>query len=109
MKDIVRAYWLILNHGQPGEVYNVGSGQAVSIQHILDILLSFAETPIIVEADPDRMRPSDTPVFVSDCTRLKQATGWNPKSRWSRLCTIFLPTGANALANKSGDWHFHLA
>lgn len=79
VKDIVRAYWLILNHGQPGEVYNVGSGQAVSIQHILDILLSFAETSIIVEADPDRMRPSDTPVFVSDCTRLKQATGWKPK------------------------------
>ncbi len=79
MKDIVRAYWLVLNHGQPGEVYNVGSGQAVSIQQILDILLSFAQTPIIVESDPDLMRPSDTPIFVSDCTRLKQATGWEPQ------------------------------
>ncbi len=79
VKDIVRAYWLILNHGQPGEVYNVGSGQAVSIQQILNILLSFAKTPITLEADPDRMRPSDTPVFISDCTRLKQATGWEPQ------------------------------
>ncbi len=78
VNDIVRAYWLILNHGQPGEVYNVGSGQAVNIQQILDILLSLAKTPIIVEDDPDRMRPSDIPVFVSDCTRLKQATGWEP-------------------------------
>ena len=60
-------------------MYNVGSGQAVSIQQILNILLSFAKTPITLEADPDRMRPSDTPVFISDCTRLKQATGWEPQ------------------------------
>jgi len=79
VNDIVRAYWLALNYGQPGGVYNVGSGQAVSIQQILDILLSLAKTPIIVESDPDRMRPSDTPVFVSNSSRLKQATGWEPQ------------------------------
>lgn len=79
VKDIVRAYWLVLTRGQPGEVYNVGSGQEVSIQQILDILLSLARTPIRTEPDPDRMRPSDIPVFVSDYTRLQQATGWEPQ------------------------------
>lgn len=78
VKDIVRAYWLILNHGQPGKVYNVGSGQAVSIGQILDKLLALASTPIALKADPGRMRPSDTPIFVSDSTRLIQATGWAP-------------------------------
>ena len=72
-------YWLILNDGEPGEVYNVGSGQAISIRHILDNLLSLAKTPITLEADPDRMRPSDTPIFVSDSSRLIQATGWQPQ------------------------------
>ncbi len=76
VRDMVRAYWLLITHGQPGEVYNAGSGRAVSIQKMLDILLSMSRVPIRTEIDPERMRPSDTPVIVCDPTRLHLTTGW---------------------------------
>ncbi|NOX61921.1 MAG: GDP-mannose 4,6-dehydratase [Chloroflexi bacterium] len=79
VRDIVRAYWAILNRGAPGEVYNVGSGRAVSIAHILNIFLSLARQPITTQADPTLMRPSDIPKIVCDPAKLLQATGWSPR------------------------------
>ena len=79
VRDVVRAYWLILNQGEPGDVYNVGSGRAVSIQRLLDILLGMSRVPIRTEVDPARMRPVDIPVIVSDYSKLERATGWRPR------------------------------
>lgn len=79
VRDVVRAYWLALTCGQPGEVYNVGSGQGVSIRTVLEIFLAMARTPITSRLDPALMRPSDIPLVVSDPTRLRQATGWTPR------------------------------
>ncbi len=76
VRDVVRAYWLLVNQGQPGDVYNVGSGRAVSIQEMLDIFLSMSRVPIRTEMDPARMRPSDIPVIVCDPGKLHRATGW---------------------------------
>jgi GDP-4-dehydro-6-deoxy-D-mannose reductase len=76
VRDMVRAYWLLITHGQPGEVYNAGSGRAVSIQHLLDVLLGLSTVSIRTEIDPERMRPSDIPVIVCDPTRLHLTTGW---------------------------------
>lgn len=78
VRDTVRAYRLALELGQPGDVYNVGSGRAVAIREILDRLLALAHTPIRVEPDPARMRPSDIPRIVSDCAKLQSVTGWEP-------------------------------
>jgi len=76
VRDVVRAYWLLINQGQPGDVYNVGSGRAVSIQQLLDTLLGMSQTPIRTEIDPGRMRPSDIPVIVCDPSKLHRTTGW---------------------------------
>jgi GDP-4-dehydro-6-deoxy-D-mannose reductase len=75
----VRAYWLIINRGEPGQVYNVGSGRAIAIQTLLDQLLAMSRVPIRTELDPARMRPSDIPVIVSDSRKLREATGWKPR------------------------------
>ncbi len=79
VRDMVRAYALALDRGAPGEVYNVGSGQAHSIRELLDIYLSFAKIPIRVETDPARARPSDTPITLCDATKFKRQTGWEPQ------------------------------
>lgn len=78
VRDIVRAYRLALTLGTPGQVYNVGASQAVSVQDVLDTLLALSHAKIAVEQDPGRMRPSDIPVIVSDCSRLRAITGWRP-------------------------------
>jgi len=76
VRDVVRAYVLLIEKGQTGEVYNVGSGNAVSMQSILDELLALATVEITVENDPERMRPADVPIIVADVTKLKQVTEW---------------------------------
>jgi len=78
VRDMVRAYWLILQHGQPGDVYNIGTGVAHSIREVLDILLSLSPVSIQVEPDPARFRPSDMLISVCDATRLRALTGWSP-------------------------------
>jgi len=78
VRDIVRAYWLSLEKGKEGEVYNIGSGKAYSMKEVLDILLSLASINIKIDIDPARLRPSDVPILVSDCTKFTQLTGWKP-------------------------------
>ncbi len=79
VRDIVRAYRLIMEQGQPGEVYNIASGEARSIQSLLDILLTCTEASIEVWVDPARLRPNHVPVLQGDNTKLRQATGWQPQ------------------------------
>jgi GDP-4-dehydro-6-deoxy-D-mannose reductase len=78
VRDMVRAYYLAITRGQPGEVYNIGSGRPRSVQTLLDILLSLSAAAIRVESDPNRMRPSDTPIVYCDAGKLRAATGWEP-------------------------------
>ncbi|RIK43794.1 MAG: GDP-mannose 4,6-dehydratase [Chloroflexi bacterium] len=79
VRDIVRAYWLAINHGEPGQVYNVGSGEARRVRWLLDTLLSMAQAQVELAVDPARLRPSDVPVSVCDRRRLTAATGWQPE------------------------------
>jgi GDP-4-dehydro-6-deoxy-D-mannose reductase len=78
VRDVVRAYYLAITLGQPGEVYNIGAGQGHTIQNILDRMLKLSRVTFAVEQDPERMRPSDIPVMVCDSHKLAQATGWAP-------------------------------
>lgn len=78
VEDVVRAYVAIAERGHDGEAYNVGSGQARSIQDMLSRLLAFAHAPIAVETDSALLRPVDVPLLVADTTRLRRDTGWEP-------------------------------
>jgi GDP-4-dehydro-6-deoxy-D-mannose reductase len=79
VRDMVRAYHLAITLGEPGEVYNIGSGKGHTIQWVLDTLLSLSRVSIEVKQDPTRMRPSDIPKLVCDNTRFVKRTGWQPK------------------------------
>jgi GDP-4-dehydro-6-deoxy-D-mannose reductase len=77
-RDMVRAYWLAAERGQPGEVYNVGRGTCMRVGDMLDILLSHSHVAIEQEQEPSRMRPSDVKLLLANCDKFKQATGWEP-------------------------------
>ena len=79
VRDIVRAYHMIVEKGQPGEAYNIASGVARSIRHLLDTLLGLTETKIEVRVDPARLRPVDVPEIRGDSSKLRRHTGWQPK------------------------------
>ena len=79
VRDIVRAYWLSLEHCNLGEVYNVASGKAYRIKEVLEILLDNSGQDIEVVEDPERLRPSDVPLLLGDNSRFCKATGWIPE------------------------------
>ena len=79
VRDVVRAYVELMEKGKAGETYNVGSGNAVEIRKILDMILSRSKKEIRVEVEPSRMRPVDVPVIEADISKLKACTGWKQK------------------------------
>lgn len=78
VRDMVRAYVLALEKCEPGEVYNICSGKAWTIQKTLDHLLSMSKAKIEVREDPARLRPSDVPILLGDNSKFVKATGWQP-------------------------------
>lgn len=79
VRDIVRAYVLLLERGTVGEVYNVCSGRGVRMQAVLEQMLAVAGVPARVEADPAKLRPSEIPVLIGDNAKLREAVGWKPQ------------------------------
>lgn len=76
VRDIVRGYWLALEKGEVGEVYNLASGKMWSIREVLELLLSMSTEKIRVEVDPDRLRPSDVPGLCGDSRKFQNEVGW---------------------------------
>ncbi len=79
VRDMVRAYWLAVQHCEPGRAYNVCSRRVISIGDILNILLSFTQRSIAIESDHRRLRPADAPDIYGDDTDFREATGWKPE------------------------------
>ncbi|MBM3313583.1 GDP-mannose 4,6-dehydratase [candidate division WOR-3 bacterium] len=84
VRDTVVGYYLALEKGKPGDVFNVALGKGYRIQEVLDILLSFSTVKIETRQDPKRLRPSDVELLVGDATKLRTETGWEPKYRFEQ-------------------------
>jgi GDP-4-dehydro-6-deoxy-D-mannose reductase len=97
VRDVVRAYRLLVERGEPGEAYNVCTGRAVAVKEIADLLLGMARRPMRLVSDPALERPVDIPVLVGDNTRLARATGWSPTIPLERT-----------LADVLADWRSRL-
>lgn len=79
VRDIVRAYWIGVTKCNYGDVYNLCSEKAITIQSMLDLLLSMSQKKIIIKQDKSRMRPSDVEILQGDCSKFKEKTGWKPQ------------------------------
>jgi GDP-4-dehydro-6-deoxy-D-mannose reductase len=79
VRDMVQAYFLALEWGVAGEVYNLGTGEAHSVGELLHSLLELSTTQVAVEQDPARMRPSDVAVVVCNAGKFLAQTGWAPQ------------------------------
>jgi GDP-4-dehydro-6-deoxy-D-mannose reductase len=79
VRDTVRAYWLALEAGAAGDVYNICSGTGNSIREVLEKLIAIAGADVEVEVDDTRLRPSDVPLLIGDNSKFTKQTGWRPE------------------------------
>jgi len=79
VRDVVRAYRLLAQAGEPGGVYNVCSGRDVAIAEIAERLMTLSGGRLRLVTDPDLVRPVDVQVVRGDPSRLQSATGWAPE------------------------------
>lgn len=79
VRDVVRAYWLAVNHCNYGEEYVIASGVTRTVDEMLQLLISQSKVKIEIRVDEARLRPSDVRVLHGDYSKFKAATGWEPK------------------------------
>jgi GDP-4-dehydro-6-deoxy-D-mannose reductase len=91
VRDIVRGYWMLLERGDPGEVYNLCSGRTWTIQRVLEFYLDLSRTKgIAIQVDPDRLRPSDVMVLEGDPSKIHKALQWQTEIPFERTLTDLL-------------------
>ncbi len=78
VRDVVRAYALLVENGKAGETYNVGSGKTISLADILQLILDMSVSDIRVEVDPNKLRPIDVPVIKADIGKMREVIDWEP-------------------------------
>ncbi len=79
VRDMADAYARAVAIGGPGaEVFNVGTGRAVTIQHVLSLLMRSARIPLRAELDPARTRQGTAATLALDSSRFRERTGWEP-------------------------------
>src|SRR5207245_1814997 len=79
VRDMVRAYIVLLERGRTGEVYNAGTGEVHSMQELLAALLALARVPIEVRQEANLTRAADTKIARADAAKLRRETGWQPR------------------------------
>lgn len=79
VRDTVRAYWLALEKGDPGDCYNIASGTTWTIEEVLHKLLALTPVSIGIQEDPARLRPSDVEILLGDYSKFHAKTGWRPE------------------------------
>jgi len=78
VKDVVKAYTLLIDQGEAGDVFNVASGVGNTLGELLDMMIDLSFKEIKVEEDPALFRPFDIPILIGDATKFKELTGWKP-------------------------------
>lgn len=90
IRDLVRAFWLLSEKGRAGEIYNVGTGRAVSIRDVLECIREHLNTDVTLQVDKDRLRPLDCPKLEGSTEKLKNDTLWEPEISLEQSVTDIL-------------------
>lgn len=79
VRDVVKAYYLLMMHGKKGETYNVCSGEGYRISDLIKLFGEVAGIPVDYEVDEEKFRPSENKEIVGSYKKLKEETGWEPE------------------------------
>jgi GDP-4-dehydro-6-deoxy-D-mannose reductase len=97
VRDVCRAYSLLLDEAVPAGTYNIASGRSVRMSRIVELLISLARCRVDVEERPERLRPADIPKMQGDASKLREATGWQPRIALEQTLADALDAARSAL------------
>lgn len=101
VRDVVRAYDILLEQGQPGTIYNVCSGRETAMREVLDTLIALSGQAVQVTPDPTRMRAAEQQRLRGDAGRLEAATGWQPQISLAQTLSDVLEDARARVAQES--------
>jgi GDP-4-dehydro-6-deoxy-D-mannose reductase len=78
VRDVVRAYFLLLERGKKGEAYNICTGREQSIREILERLIVIAGIDCQIVQDEARFRPNEQKRIYGSFAKLNEQVGWQP-------------------------------
>lgn len=91
VRDTVRAYWLLLEKGKPGDVYNIAGNTTLPIRDMLNLLVSMSKCPSArIAVDKRLLRPKDITYQIPDCSKFKYLTGWEPQISFEKTMSDLL-------------------
>jgi len=96
VRDVVRAYRLLVERGTPGDAYNVCSGRGVSVRDVAEAMLAMSEQPLELVVDPNLVRPVEVPRLVGSPAKLSVATGWETEVLLEQTLRDVLEAARNA-------------
>lgn len=97
VRDAMRAYWDSLLYCEPGEVYNIGGTNTITVGEFLILLKKLSKVEIISKQDPKLMRPSDVTLQIPDTTKFQNLTGWKPKYSFEESVNFLLDSLRNKI------------
>jgi len=103
VRDVVRAYRLLAEHGTSGGTYNICSGNDTQMTDLLRMLIDNANVPIRTLTDPDLIRPIELAVHRGSYDRLAAATGWQPEIKLSETLADVLAHARISVAAEAAD------
>jgi GDP-4-dehydro-6-deoxy-D-mannose reductase len=98
VRDMVRAYVLLMERGRTGDVYNAGTGDAHSMQEVVDHLLGMAQFKIEIRQTADLVRATETDIVCANASKLRKETGWAPQYTFQQTLLDILAYFRNVLA-----------
>jgi len=78
VRDVVRAYYLLLKNGKSGEVYNICSGKGYSIRQIIDFVKEILNINFEIKVDPNILRPTENKIVIGSNEKINKEIGWIP-------------------------------
>jgi len=79
VRDVVKAYYLLLENGRNGQIYNVCSGKGVTLKEIINYIADYLKIEVKLKVDQSLVRPNDNPVIIGNNKKIRNELGWHPK------------------------------
>ena len=79
VRDVVRAYYILLKKGTSGEIYNICSGQAIKLSEAINCIAEELGVKVNAIVNPEYVRPADNREIVGSNYKIHSELGWIPE------------------------------